>query len=184
MKKSIIFLAIASLSTPVMAEDSWFDSLKNFIGLGDSSQAVAKSTSENLPNANEIVSVLTDALSINSDQASGGLGALFNLVKNNISQEQFSQLTQSLPGVNQLINDMPDISELKTSEGLSGLLDKASQYSESLKGVNDLKKQFESLGLKPEMITDFISTAQSYLDNEQGQEAKEILSQGLSKLIS
>jgi len=49
--------------------------------------------------------------------------------------------------------------------------------------VNDLKKQFESLGLKPEMITDFVSTAQTYLDTEQGKEAKEILSQGISKLI-
>jgi len=183
MKKSILFLAIASLSAPVMAEDSWFDSLKNFIGLGDSSQVASEGASENLPNANEIVSILTESLSINSEQASGGLGALLNLVKSNISQEKFSQLTQSLPGVDQLISDMPDISELKSSEGLSGLLDKASQYSESLKGVNDLKKQFESLGLKPEMITDFVSTAQTYLDTEQGKEAKEILSQGISKLI-
>jgi hypothetical protein len=183
MKKSIIFLAIASLSAPVMAEESWFDSLKNFIGLGDSSQVASEAVSENLPNTNEIVSVLTESLSISSDQASGGLGALLNLVKSNISQEQFNQLTQSLPGVDKLINNMPDISELKSTEGLSGLLDKASQYSESLKGVNDLKKQFESLGLNPEMITDFVSTAQTYLDTEQGKEAKEILSQGISKLI-
>jgi len=112
MKKSILFLAIASLSAPVMAEDSWFDSLKNFIGLGDSSQVASEGASENLPNANEIVSILTESLSINSEQASGGLGALLNLVKSNISQEKFSQLTQSLPGVDQLISDMPDISEL------------------------------------------------------------------------
>ena len=84
MKKSIVLLAIASLSSPVMAEESWLDSLKNFIGLGDSSQTVTNAASENLPNTNEIVSVLTESLSINSDQASGGLGALFNLVKNNI----------------------------------------------------------------------------------------------------
>ena len=80
---------------------------------------------------------------------------------------------------------MPDISQLNSgsSEGFGGLLDKASQYSDSLKSVNDIKKQFEALGLKPEMITSFISTAQSYLDTEQGQQAKQILTDGLSKFI-
>ena len=84
---------------------------------------------------------------------------------------------------------MPDISKLDSasdasaSAGLGGLLEKASQYSDSLKSINDVKKQFEALGLKPEMISGFISTAQSYLDTEQGQQAKQVLNDGLGKLL-
>ena len=33
------------------------------------------------------------------------------------------------------------------------------------------------------MITSFISTAQTYLDTEQGQQAKQVLTAGLGKLL-
>ena len=127
------------------------------------------------------------SLDVNADQASGGMGAIFNYVKNNVSVEQFSQLAKSIPGVEGLMGQMPDISKLDSasdaSAGLGGLLEKASQYSDSLKSINDVKKQFEALGLKPEMISGFISTAQSYLDTEQGQQAKQVLNDGLGKLL-
>jgi len=113
------------------------------------------------------------------------MGAIFNYVKDNVSTEQFSTLANSVPGVEGLVSQMPDLSKLNSgsSEGLGGLLDKASQYSDSLKSINDVKKQFEALGLKPEMISNFISTAQSYLDTEQGQQAKQVLTDGLGKLL-
>jgi hypothetical protein len=100
-----------------------------------------------------------------------------------VSAEQFKQLSQSLPGVDSLVKQMPDVSKLASGEGLSGLLDKAAQYSDSVKAINDVKKQFEALGLKPEMISDFISSAQSYLNTEQGQKAKQVLSDGVGKLL-
>ena len=188
MKKSILFLAIASLSTPVIAEEaSWFDKLKSMVGLGEDKTQVAEQVEEkaatNMPSADGMVSMLTNSLSVNSEQATGGLGAIFNYVKNNVSADQFKQLGQSLPGVDGLVNQMPDISKLSSSEGLGGLLDKASEYSESLKAVNDVKKQFEALGLKPEMIADFVSSAQAYLDTEEGKKAKDVLVQGVSSLI-
>ena len=141
-----------------------------------------QSTSSGL-NTADMVALLSDSLSVDTSQASGGLGSLFNLVKNNVSSEQFSQLSQALPGVDSLIDQMPDISKLTSSGGVSSLLDKASQYSDSLKAVNDVKKQFEALGLSPDMISNFISTTQQYLNTEQGKEARSIFSQGINKLI-
>ena len=136
-----------------------------------------------MPSTDGLVDMLTGSLDVNSDQASGGMGAIFNYVKNNVSTEQFSQLAKSLPGVEGLVGQMPDVSKLSSSEGLGGLLDKASEYSDSLKSINDVKKQFEALGLKPEMISSFVSSAQSYLDTEQGQQAKQVLTDGLGKLL-
>jgi hypothetical protein len=194
MKKLIVLLTLSTLSTSVLAEEvSWLDSLKNLVGLGEvKEQSVESNTKANtnadaseMPSTAGLVTMLTSALDINTDQASGGMGAILNYVKNNISTEQFSQLADSLPGVDGLLSQMPDISKLSSdsSEGLSGLLDKASEYSDSIKSINDIKKQFEALGLKPEMISNFVSSAQGYLDTEQGQEAKRMLTDGLGKLL-
>jgi len=181
MKKLIILLTISTLSTSALAEEtSWLDSLKNFVGLGE-----AKEQTVAVPSTSALVDLLTSSLDVNTEQASGGMGAIFNYVKNNVSTDQFGQLAKSLPGIDGLVSQMPDISKLNTgsNEGLSGLLDKAAQYSDSLKSINDVKKQFEALGLKPEMIGSFISSTQSYLDTKEGQQAKQVLTDGLGKLL-
>jgi hypothetical protein len=194
MKKLIVLLTLVTLSTSVLAEEaSWLDSLKNLIGLGEvKEQSVESNIKANtnadisvMPSTEGLVTMLTSALDINTDQASGGMGAILNYVKNNISTEQFSQLANSLPGAEGLLSQMPDISKLRSdsSDGLGGLLDKASEYSDSIKSINDIKKQFEALGLKPEMISNFVSSAQGYLDTEQGQQAKKLLTDGLGKLL-
>jgi hypothetical protein len=77
---------------------------------------------------------------------------------------------------------VPDISKMKSAGGLSGLMDKAANYNDSLKAVNELKKQFEALGLSPEMITKVVTSAQAYLDTDEGKKIKEQLMQGLSQL--
>lgn len=183
MKKLILILTLstlssAGLSSSVMAaESSWLDSLKGFVGMSDTQEKMAQLDTAGL------VNMLTSKLDVNTEQAAGGMGAILNYVKNNVSNEQFSQLAKSLPGVEGLVGQMPDISKLGTSEGLGGLLDKASEYSESLKSINDVKKQFEALGLEPDMITNFIASAQKYLDTEEGQQAKKVLTEGLAKLL-
>lgn len=186
MKKLIILLTVSTLSHSAMAaETSWLDNLKNLMGLGDvkeqSIDVIVAAAAK--PSSSGLVEQLTSSLNVNAVQASGGMGAIFNYVKNNVSAEQFSQLAKSLPGVEGLVSEMPDISKLGSSEGLSGLLDKASEYSDSVKSINDVKKQFEALGLKPEMISDFVASAKSYLDTEQGEQAKQVLTDGLGKLL-
>ena len=192
MKKLIVMLTISTLSASVHAQEtSWLDSLKSLVGLGETKEQV--NTTENkveaeasaMPSADGLVGMLTSGLNVNSDQASGGMGAILNYVKNNVSTEQFSQLAKSLPGAEGLVSQMPDLSKLgsDSSKSLDGLLDKASEYSDSLKSINDVKKQFEALGLNSEMISSFIASAQSYLDTEQGQQAKKMLTEGLGKLL-
>ena len=188
MKKLIVLLTISTLSTPVLAQEtSWFDTLKNLVGLGETKEQSATTTADTsvMPTTDGLIGMLTNGLNVNTDQASGGMGSIFNYVKNNVSTEQFGQLAKSLPGVEGLVSQMPDISQLSSgsSDSIGGLLDKASEYSDSLKSINDVKKQFEALGLKPEMISSFISSAQAYLDTEQGQQAKKLLTDGLGKLL-
>lgn len=192
MKKLIVLLTISTLSTSVLAEEtSWFDSLKSLVGLGETTEksadtaAASVSDALEMPSADGLVGMLTSSLGVNTEQASGGMGSIFNYVKDNVSTEQFSQLAKSIPGVDSLVSQIPDLSgaSADSSSSLTGLLDKASEYSDSLKSINAVTQQFEALGLKPEMISSFISGAQSYLDTDQGQEAKKLLTDGLGKLL-
>ena len=99
MKKLIILLTISTLSTSAIAEEtSWLDSLKNFVGLGETKEQIVKA-----PSTDGLIGMLTSSLNVNTDQASGGMGAIFNYVKSNVSTEQFSQLSKSLPGVDGLL---------------------------------------------------------------------------------
>ena len=177
MKRFAILLTVFSLTFSTQSNaEGWLDSLKSMLGFGSETQQAA-------PNTSDMINMLADNLGVNSDQASAGLGSLFNYVKGNISEDQFGQLSDTLPGVGELIGTMPDISTLEGSEGLSGLMDKAADYNESLKAINDVKKQFESLGLKPDMIMQYIEQAGQYLDTEQGQQAKALMMQGLGGLL-
>ncbi|WP_158768180.1 DUF2780 domain-containing protein [Paraglaciecola sp. L1A13] len=178
MKKLSVVLTVAALSIQPQAHaEGWLDSIKNMLGMETQQEAAT-------PSITGMVSSVTDSLGVTQSQASGGLGAIFNYAKDNISSEQYSQLADALPGVGGLLESVPDISSMTSEGGLGGILDKASSYNDSLKALNDVKKQFEALGLKPEMITQFVSKAQAYLDTPEGQQAKQLLTQGLGKLLT
>ena len=157
-----------TVSTQVHAE-GFFDSLKSFFGFGNAETEVVEQ-----PTVDGLLSALTDNLGVTSDQAKGGLASLLNYAQNNVTSDSFAQLKQQIPGVDSLMGSLPDISNMQQN-GLSGLLDRAAEYSESFKAINDLKKQFEAIGLEPQMIMSYIEQAQSYLDTDEGQQAKQML---------
>jgi hypothetical protein len=174
--RAALFLVLGmSLSTQVHAE-GFLDSLKEFLGFGDS-----KTETVEQPTIDGLLSALTDNLDVSSDQAKGGLASLFNYAKNNINADTFAQLKEQIPGVESVMGNLPEVSN-DEQEGLGGLLDKASEYSESLKAVNDLKKQFEAIGLEPQMIMSYIEQAKAYLDTEEGKQAKQMLTDAFSSL--
>jgi hypothetical protein len=160
------------LSPPSYAE-GWLDSIKNFLGMSVEAEKPV------MPNVTDMVGSVSESLGVSKEQALGGLGAIFNYAKNNISAEQFATISKSLPGVSDLLKAAPDVSQLESSTGLSGLMDKAASYNASLKAINDVKKQFEALGLQPEMITAFVQQAKAYLDTDEGKKIKDTLLQGL-----
>ena len=167
MKKIAVatLLVTLSLTSPVYAQ-GWLDSVKSFLGLGD---AEAEQTQQ--PSVNGLVAMLAENLNITEEQAEAGIASLLNYAKT-IKPDTFEQLKQQLPGVDSTLDELPDTSGME-QKGLGGLLDKAAEYSESLKAVNDVKKQFEAIGLDPQMIMQYIEQAKEYLDTEEGQQAKQ-----------
>ena len=177
MKKLATILAVFTLTFSMQSHaEGWLDSLKSMIGMGEE-------TEEASPSAGAMVGQLLENLDVDQEQAEGGLGSIFNYAKKNMSAEKFSQLSDTLPGVGDLLSAAPDVSEMGGKGGLGGLMDKAAEYNESLKAINEVKKQFEALGLDTNMIMQYVKQAQSYLDTPEGQKAKELLTQSLGSLI-
>jgi hypothetical protein len=175
MKVSYLVIVLSALAfSPQSHAEGWLDSIKGMFGMEAETAA--------MPNVADMISSVSESVGIDKSQAEGSLASVFNYAKENISSEQFSGLSDSLPGLGSLMGAVPDISEMKSEGGLSGLMDKAANYNDSLKAVNELKKQFEVLGLSPEMITKVVSSAKAYLDTDEGKKIKEQLMQGLSKL--
>jgi hypothetical protein len=179
MKLQHLSIIVAALAfSPQSHAEGWLDSLKSMLGMEVEAEKPA------MPNVSDMISSVSGKLGVSDSQASGGLASLFNYAKGNLSTEQFSGLTDSLPGVGDLLNSVPDVSNIASEGGLGGLMDKAANYSDSLKAVNDVKKQFEALGLKPEMIMQYVNAAKAYLDTDEGKKIKDTLMQGLSKLTA
>lgn len=175
MKISYLFIVASAITfAPQSHAEGWLDSIKSMFGMEAETPA--------MPNVTDMISSVSESVGINKSQAQGSLASIFNYAKENISPEQFSGLSESLPGLDSLMGSVPDISEITSKGGLSGLMDKAASYNDSLKAVNELKKQFEALGLSPEMISKVINSAKAYLDTDEGQKIKAQLMQGLSQL--
>jgi hypothetical protein len=182
MKKLLCLSFALLMSSSAMAEESWWNSLLNSIGLGEEveePQNVEASAAQ--PDIMGLITHLTNNLNVDQEQAQGGVASLMNYAKQNLTQENFSALATQLPGTEGILSELPDISNIEQG-GLGGLLDKAAQYNESLASVNDLKKQFDALGLDTGMIMGFVEQAQSYLDTPAGQEAKKLLMDSFTSL--
>ncbi|REL27400.1 DUF2780 domain-containing protein [Thalassotalea euphylliae] len=178
-KSIALVLSTALLCASPAHAEGWLESLKNMLGFGTS-----ESQQEQAPVANiEGLMESLKSLGVTESQIQGGLAAIMNFVANNISSEQFGQLAEALPGSKELLDAVPDISQLESGSGLSGLLDKASEYSETLKAANDVKKQFEVIGLSPDMIGQYSAKIQEYLDTPEGAQAKQIIQDSLGKLL-
>jgi hypothetical protein len=190
-------ISLTLLSTQVLAEESWLDKIKNAIGLGSDKPEQVEETANDeteganvldnlknlgsVPSADGLLTMLTSNLGVTNEQASGGMGALLNYAKENVSSEQFSAIGEAVPGLEGLLSQAPSIESL-SSEGLGGLLNKAAEYSDSLQSLALLKQQFDALGLDTDMILQYVEQAKAYLDTPAGQSAKEMLEQAFGNL--
>lgn len=180
MKTFYFVIALTLCSFQASAEDSWFDSLKAMLGFGETSEEVA--TENTAISAQSLVDYLAENLGVTSAQAEGGLAALFNFVKQSAESEQFAAISDAIPGLDTVLASLPKVSGGTAQVGLGGLLEKAAEYSDSIKAVSDVKKQFEALGLSPEMIGQFGEQVQQYLNTPEGEEAKRLVNDALSNL--
>ncbi|WHS60958.1 DUF2780 domain-containing protein [Pseudomonas sp. G2-4] len=121
------------------------------------------------PKAAGLLNTLGSELKITPEQAIGGAGAMLGLAKNRLSEPQFSELSKSVPGLDQIAGN----SAIGGLNGLGGLLGGGSDKTSLLDGLlgnvkdtNDLNNAFSALGMDSGMIGQFAPLILEYLGQQ------------------
>lgn len=114
-----------------------------------------------------LVKILSDKLGVTQQQASGGAGAIFNVAKQNMSVDDFTDLAKAVPNIDKMMADAPE-TETKT-----GLLGKASSLlgsgSSSASKAASLANSFSQLGMKEGMVSAFTPIILNYVKEKGGE---------------
>ena len=116
----------------------------------------------------ELVSQLTNELSITPAQASGGAGALFGLAKSRLNAADFSKVAASVPGIDGLMKSAP---AAKGVPGVSAL--------GNLGGLTSVAGSFKKLGLSPEMAGKFVPVLTKFVESKGGGQVASLLAGAL-----
>lgn len=158
--------ALASLmalaATPVFA-----------FNLNDAANAVSNATGGQqkataAPEAAGLLNTLGTQLNVTPEQAVGGTGALLGLAKNKLAGNDYSQLSKSVPGLDQLAGT----SALGSLSGLGGLLGSSGSSSAldsalgNVQSMGDVNKAFSALGMNSSMVSQFVPVILQYLGQQ------------------
>ena len=153
-------------ASPVFAQFSLGDATNMITAIQGDEQEGAVAAA---PKAAGLLNSLGSELDITPEQAIGGAGAMLGLAKNRLSEPQFSELSKSVPGLDQIAGN----SAIGGLNGLGGLLGGGSEKNALLDGLlgnvkdtNDLNNAFGALGMDSGMIGQFAPIILQYLGQQ------------------
>ncbi|MET0066614.1 MAG: DUF2780 domain-containing protein [Candidatus Thiodiazotropha sp.] len=114
----------------------------------------------------ELIQQLVTATGVDQQQAEGGAGLIFGLLKEQLSSSDFSQVSEAVPGVEGLIGAAPE-----SGGGLGGLLGgvASAMGAGNLGSMASLADGFSKLDLDMGMVGKFMPVVLSYLQSQGGE---------------
>ncbi len=117
----------------------------------------------------DLVSQLAAKLGSTPKQAEGAAGSLFSLAKSRLKDEEWSQVSSAVPGMNGLLKAAPT-----PTVGTSGVLG-ALPTTNALSGLEGVMGAFTKLGLQPNMVNVAIPVLTNYVMKNGGQSVAQTL---------
>jgi len=114
----------------------------------------------------ELVGELSKELGSSPEQAAGAAGALFGLAKTRLKPEEFSQVSQAVPGMGSLLKAAPAV-----PAGTSGL----AKMAGSAGGLANAASAFSKLGLKPDMVAKAVPVLTNFVTKSGGANVGKLL---------
>jgi len=123
----------------------------------------------------ELIQQLMQQLGIDENQAKGGVGLIFKMVKDKLSDSDFGQVQENVPEVQGFIDSAPD--EDSGGGGLMGMVGGLAKSfgMEKLGGLASLAGGFDKLGIDASKITSFIPIILKFVESQGGGAVKSIL---------
>ncbi|MEA1918836.1 MAG: DUF2780 domain-containing protein [Campylobacterota bacterium] len=130
-------------------------------------------------NAAGLTDTLMSSLGVSEKQAAGGAGSLLKYAKGNLSADDFSKVSSSIPDMSSILAAAPKAAK-SADGGLGGLGGMASALGgDSLGGLASLASGFSDLGLDAGMIQKFIPTILEYVKGSGGSDVMGLLAGAL-----
>lgn len=121
-----------------------------------------------------LVRLLTQQLGVTETQAQGGAGSIFNFAKEKLNPQEFSQVSNTVPDMNGLLDAAP-----KKESSMGGMLGGAASMfggsGSSLEGLASLASSFSQLGLSPDMVNQFVPVILNYVKSNGGETVSNLL---------
>lgn len=194
MNRFALAPAVLALTVFTTNANANIDQLKGLLGDKKADSTVTTSSLTEMATSaasgidlSSLIGTVSDNLNVSETQSEGGVASIMNYVQGNLSSGDYAQLANNIPGIDGLLENVPSLSSdtaASSSSSLTGLLNKASEYSSTLKSVNDLKQQFEALGLSTDMIASFATQISSYLNVNADEETHALFKSGLDNLLA
>ena len=122
----------------------------------------------------ELIQQLTQGLGVDESQAKGGAGLIFKMAQEQLGDGDFAQLTSAVPAVSNLIGDAPAAGG-GLAGAIGGLTGAMGGGGGNLANMAALAGGFGQLGLNPGMATKFVPIILSFVQNQGGDQVKNIL---------
>jgi hypothetical protein len=121
----------------------------------------ALSASEASP---ELVGALSKEIGATPQQAAGAAGALFGVAKSRLNANDFSQVSNAVPGMDLLLKAAPQPSGAVGTSGISSL----SNMAGAAGGLAAAASAFSKLGLSPNLVAKAIPVLTSFVSKSGG----------------
>ncbi len=125
----------------------------------------------------EMLNALVENLGVSEEQAKGGAGAIFSMVKDKLGGENFNQIADVVPGMDDILSAAPE------SGGVSGLIgglaSKLGGGAEKLGGLASLAGAFKGLDLDAGMVGKFAPIILAFVQSKGGDTIKNLLAGAL-----
>ena len=130
---------------------------------------------------NELISQLISQLGINEEQATGGAGAIFKLIKEQLADGDFSKLTSAIGGIESLIGQAPQAEG--ASKLLGGLGSMFGGAGGSLAALGTLTGAFRSLNLDLDMAAKFAPIILDFVRRKAGDDIANVLQEEFARFV-
>jgi Protein of unknown function VcgC/VcgE (DUF2780) len=111
----------------------------------------------------ELVAGLSKEIGGTPEEAAGAAGALFGLAKSRLKADEFSQVSNAVPGMDLLLKAAP--AAAAATGGPAGAL---SQLAGTVVSIPGVASQFSRMGLKPELAPKVASALVSFVTSSGG----------------
>ncbi|AZG75022.1 DUF2780 domain-containing protein [Shewanella livingstonensis] len=173
-----VLFTVFAFSAPASA--GWLDNVAEITKKPATEQAKTIAQAETTEQSSALVGDVMSQLGLTQTQAQGGLGSLLSLAQTNLGENDFSQLSDSIPNADGLLAAVP---ALTSDNGMSGLLSQAGNLGSALQGSAMVYDAFEALGISKEYIAPMVDIAKNYLQQSGGEGTVDLLMKGLGSVL-